>query len=151
MALRADLAEELLAINRLESQTFDLVDDDVREELRRLADEKKAHALVLLGLLQRLDPKFAAAGRSAGSVGGGHERAALVPSGDQADVAQLARASPCHGEGRGFEPHHPLLKGTPRSGGAFGFLGVGRGGGQLAASARLAMAKVVGSSPIIRS
>ena len=58
MALRADLAEELLAINRLESQTFDLVDDDVREELRRLADEKKAHALVLLGLLQRLDPKF---------------------------------------------------------------------------------------------
>ena len=48
-----------LAINRLESQTFDLVDDDVREELRRLADEKKAHALVLLGLLQRLDPKFA--------------------------------------------------------------------------------------------
>jgi hypothetical protein len=59
VALRADLAEELLAINRLESQTFDLVDDDVREELRRLADEKKAHALVLLGLLQRLDPKFA--------------------------------------------------------------------------------------------
>ncbi len=58
VALRADLAEELLAINRLESQTFDLVDDDVREELRRLADEKKAHALVLLGLLQRLDPKF---------------------------------------------------------------------------------------------
>src|SRR5207253_694350 len=26
-----------------------------------------------------------------------------------ADVAQLARASPCHGEGRGFESHHPLL------------------------------------------
>src|SRR3954447_23571137 len=25
-----------------------------------------------------------------------------------ADVAQLARASPCHGEGRGFESHHPL-------------------------------------------
>src|SRR3954465_6567924 len=29
-----------------------------------------------------------------------------------ADVAQLARASPCHGEGRGFESHHPLYIGT---------------------------------------
>ena len=28
--------------------------------------------------------------------------------GHSADVAQLARASPCHGEGRGFEPLHPL-------------------------------------------
>ena len=27
-----------------------------------------------------------------------------------ADVAQLARASPCHGEGRGFESLHPLLR-----------------------------------------
>ncbi len=27
-----------------------------------------------------------------------------------ADVAQLARASPCHGEGRGFESLHPLLE-----------------------------------------
>ena len=25
-----------------------------------------------------------------------------------ADVAQLARASPCHGEGREFESRHPL-------------------------------------------
>src|SRR5258707_9873279 len=29
----------------------------------------------------------------------------------RADVAQLARASPCHGEGRGFESHHPLIEG----------------------------------------
>src|SRR5687768_14392559 len=28
----------------------------------------------------------------------------------RADVAQLARASACHAEGRGFESHHPLLK-----------------------------------------
>src|ERR1035438_1097233 len=28
---------------------------------------------------------------------------------DLADVAQLARASPCHGEGRGFESLHPLV------------------------------------------
>ena len=61
VALRTDLAEELLAINRLEAQTFDLVDEDVREELRRLADEKKTHALALLALLQRLDPKFGGA------------------------------------------------------------------------------------------
>ena len=27
-----------------------------------------------------------------------------------ADVAQLARASACHAEGRGFESHHPLRK-----------------------------------------
>src|ERR671931_1624287 len=27
-----------------------------------------------------------------------------------ADVAQLARASACHAEGRGFESHHPLLR-----------------------------------------
>ena len=31
-----------------------------------------------------------------------------------ADVAQLARASPCHGEGRGFESLHPLLEKTPQ-------------------------------------
>src|SRR4051812_19670577 len=30
-----------------------------------------------------------------------------------ADVAQLARASPCHGEGRGFESHHPLAVRAP--------------------------------------
>src|SRR5881227_1157136 len=32
-----------------------------------------------------------------------------------ADVAQLARASACHAEGRGFESHHPLLR-KPRTG-----------------------------------
>ncbi len=31
-----------------------------------------------------------------------------------ADVAQLARASPCHGEGRGFESLHPLLEKAPQ-------------------------------------
>ena len=30
-----------------------------------------------------------------------------------ADVAQLARASACHAEGRGFESHHPLLTKAP--------------------------------------
>ncbi len=31
-------------------------------------------------------------------------------SGAAADVAQLARASACHAEGRGFESHHPLCR-----------------------------------------
>ncbi len=33
-----------------------------------------------------------------------------------ADVAQLARASACHAEGRGFESLHPLLEEAPLSG-----------------------------------
>jgi hypothetical protein len=58
-ALRDDLAEELAAITRLEGQTFTLTDDDAREELRRIADEHKAHAAALLQHILRLDPKFA--------------------------------------------------------------------------------------------
>ena len=34
-----------------------------------------------------------------------------------ADVAQLARASACHAEGRGFESHHPLSEKPPEIGG----------------------------------
>ena len=33
-----------------------------------------------------------------------------------ADVAQLARASACHAEGRGFESHHPLSAKAPETG-----------------------------------
>ena len=57
-ALRQDLADELVAISRLEGQTYDLTDEQTREELRRLADEKKAHAATLIRLIARLDPKF---------------------------------------------------------------------------------------------
>jgi hypothetical protein len=57
--LRADLAAELEAITRLESQTFTLNDEEAREEVRRIADEKKAHAAALLRQISRLDPKFA--------------------------------------------------------------------------------------------
>ena len=56
--LRGDLAAELEAINRLESQTFTLTDEEAREEVRRIADEKKAHAAALLRQVERLDPKF---------------------------------------------------------------------------------------------
>src|SRR3954451_13073712 len=34
----------------------------------------------------------------------------------RADVAQLARASACHAEGRGFESHHPLSENPARRG-----------------------------------
>jgi hypothetical protein len=57
--LRGDLAAELEAITRLESQTFTLNDEEAREEVRRIADEKKAHAAGLLRQIARLDPKFA--------------------------------------------------------------------------------------------
>ena len=53
-------------------------------------------------------------------VHGGHGRGGTRPgsgrmsprlySASYADVAQLARASACHAEGRGFESHHPLLE-----------------------------------------
>jgi rubrerythrin len=59
-ALRADLAAELEAISRLEAQTFSLNDEEAREDVRRIADEKKAHAASLIRQLERLDPKFAA-------------------------------------------------------------------------------------------
>jgi hypothetical protein len=59
VALRADLAAELEAISRLEARTFSLTDEEAREELRRIADEKKAHAAALARQLERLDPKFA--------------------------------------------------------------------------------------------
>src|SRR3954452_12870466 len=44
-------------------------------------------------------------------------------SAPRADVAQLARASACHAEGRGFESLHPLSR-KPRRSGAFVVLGV---------------------------
>ncbi len=46
---------------------------------------------------------------------------------DHADVAQLARASACHAEGRGFESHHPLVKGP----GNRAFLSQGTGCGRV--------------------
>jgi hypothetical protein len=56
-ALRADLAEELLAINRYEAQTFSLADEEARDVVARVLDDKKDHVAVLLGQLRRLDVK----------------------------------------------------------------------------------------------
>jgi rubrerythrin len=56
-ALRTDIADELLAINRYEQQTFTITDEDARETVARILDERKQHVALLLGQLRRLDPK----------------------------------------------------------------------------------------------
>ncbi|HEY3613427.1 MAG TPA: hypothetical protein VGK92_06970 [Gaiellales bacterium] len=56
-ALRTDIADELLAINRYEQQTFTLTDEETRETIARILDERKQHVALLLGQLRRLDPK----------------------------------------------------------------------------------------------
>jgi hypothetical protein len=58
-ALRADLAEELVSINRYEAQTHVLNDAEVRDAIAHLLDEKKQHVALLLAQLRRLDPKQA--------------------------------------------------------------------------------------------
>jgi rubrerythrin len=56
-ALRADIADELIAINRYEQQTFTLTDEEAREAVARILDERKQHVALLFGQLRRLDPK----------------------------------------------------------------------------------------------
>ena len=56
-ALRTDIADELLAINRYEQQTYTLTDEEPRECVARILDERKQHVALLLGQLRRLDPK----------------------------------------------------------------------------------------------
>ena len=56
-ALRTDVADELLAINRYEQQTFTLTDEEARETVARILDERKQRVALLLGQLRRLDPK----------------------------------------------------------------------------------------------
>jgi rubrerythrin len=56
-ALRRDLAEELLAINRYEEQLFSLSDEDAKEAVNRIVEDTKGHVAQLLGQIQRLDVK----------------------------------------------------------------------------------------------
>jgi rubrerythrin len=56
-ALRENLADELLAINRFEEQAFSLSDEDAKEAVQRIVDDKKDHVARLLKLLQKLDVK----------------------------------------------------------------------------------------------
>jgi rubrerythrin len=55
--LRENLADELLAINRFEEQAFSLSDEDAKEAVQRIVDDKKDHVAQLLKLLQKLDVK----------------------------------------------------------------------------------------------
>ena len=58
-ALRTDIADELLAINRYEQQTFTITDEEARETVARILDERKQHVALLLAQLRRLDPEAA--------------------------------------------------------------------------------------------
>jgi rubrerythrin len=55
--LRENLADELMAINRYEEQTFSLSDEDAKEAVQRIVEDKKDHVARLLRLLQKLDVK----------------------------------------------------------------------------------------------
>ena len=56
-ALRENLADELLAINRYEEQAFSLSDEDAKEHVQRIVEDKKEHVARLLRVIQRLDVK----------------------------------------------------------------------------------------------
>jgi hypothetical protein len=56
-ALRGNLAEELLSLNRYESQAYTLSDEDAKAVVQRVVEEKKEHVARLLALLVRLDVK----------------------------------------------------------------------------------------------
>jgi hypothetical protein len=55
--LRQNLADELVAINRYESQAFTLSDEDAKAVVQRLVEEKKEHVARLLRVVERLDVK----------------------------------------------------------------------------------------------
>ncbi len=55
--LRDNLAEELVSINRYEEQAFTLSDEQAKEVVQRIVEDKKEHVARLLALLQRLDVK----------------------------------------------------------------------------------------------
>ena len=55
--LRENLADELMAINRYEEQTFSLSDEEAKEAVQRIVEDKKDHVARLLRLLQKLDVK----------------------------------------------------------------------------------------------
>ena len=55
--IRENLADELLAINRYEEQAFSLSDEEAKEAVQRIVEDKKDHVARLLRLLQRLDVK----------------------------------------------------------------------------------------------
>jgi rubrerythrin len=55
--LRENIADELLAINRYEEQAYSLSDEDAKEAVNRIVEDKKEHVARLIKLLQQLDVK----------------------------------------------------------------------------------------------
>ena len=55
--IRQNLASELEAINRYEAQAFTLSDEDAKEVVQRIVDDKKEHVSRLWDVLRRLDVK----------------------------------------------------------------------------------------------
>lgn len=64
-ALRANLAEELAAVNRYEPLIESLAHDEARAVVKRIVDARKHDVALLADVLERLDPKQAEANRAA--------------------------------------------------------------------------------------
>lgn len=56
-ALRANLAEELQAVNRYEPLIDQLAHDEARALIKRITDSRKENVASLYALVERLDPK----------------------------------------------------------------------------------------------
>ncbi|MCW2924640.1 MAG: hypothetical protein JWM98_2044 [Thermoleophilia bacterium] len=56
-ALRANLAEELEAVNRYEPLIERLAHDEARAVVKRITDARKDHVAQLFDVIARLDPK----------------------------------------------------------------------------------------------
>ncbi len=65
--LRANLAEELQAVNRYEHLIDAFEDDDARFVVKRIVDTRKQNAAVLMRTIERLDPRQAEANQAAAS------------------------------------------------------------------------------------
>jgi rubrerythrin len=64
-ALRANLAEELTAVNRYEPLIDSLAHEEARVVIKRIVDARKEHVALLSRAIDRLDPKQADANRAA--------------------------------------------------------------------------------------
>ena len=56
-ALRANLAEELQAVNRYEPLIESLAHEEARVVIKRITDSRKEHVASLNAVIERLDPK----------------------------------------------------------------------------------------------
>ena len=56
-ALRANLADELQAVNRYEPLIESLAHEEARVVVKRIVDARKEHVALLTGAIERLDPK----------------------------------------------------------------------------------------------